>query len=64
LLISILAVFRSGHSSPPTWSLHDDGDGRDGGGSASEDQLKEALLICQTRTGEFCCATDARARKI
>ena len=64
LLISILAVFRSGHSAPPTWSLHDDGDGRDGGGSASEDQLKQALLICQMRINEICCAAVARTSKI
>ena len=64
LLISILAFFRSGHNTPPTWSLHDDGDGRDGGGSASEDEIKQPLLICQTRIGEICCAAAASASKI
>jgi hypothetical protein len=28
--------FTSGHSSPPAWMFHDDGDDRDGGGSASD----------------------------
>jgi hypothetical protein len=31
--------FTSGHGSPPAWMSHDDGGGRDGGGSASISKL-------------------------
>jgi hypothetical protein len=34
--IRSLWPFTSGHGSPPAWSFHDDGDDRDGGGSASD----------------------------
>ncbi len=43
---------------------HDDGDGRDGGGFASEDELKQALLICQTLKRKICCAEGLNASKI
>jgi DNA uptake protein ComE-like DNA-binding protein len=39
--------FTSGHGSPPAWMSHDDGGGRDGGGSASVSKLRESRLCCQ-----------------
>ena len=39
--------FTSGHGSPPAWMSHDDGGGRDGGGSASVSKLRESRRPCQ-----------------
>src|SRR5665213_3681965 len=48
-LISV-ALLRSGHSSPPAWSVHDGGDGRDEGGSASDTNPKGKPLEVSNHT--------------
>jgi DNA uptake protein ComE-like DNA-binding protein len=43
----------SGHGSPPAWKFHDDGGDRDGGGSASNNEVIERTKVCQM----FCLRT-------
>ena len=51
-LVSLRSLwpFTSGHGSPPAWGSHDDGDDRDGGGSASDSNLKGNARRCQLVT--------------
>jgi hypothetical protein len=45
-LFDLSGRFSSGHGSPPAWMFHDDGGGRDGGGSASAFKgTGKALLV-------------------
>jgi hypothetical protein len=51
-IFSISLAVTSGHGSPPAWMSHDDGGDRDGGGSASDSNLKGLPLQRAKRSGE------------
>jgi hypothetical protein len=50
-VLDLLSLIASGRSSPPAWSIHDGGDGHDGGGSASVLTISEDLAACQMDFG-------------
>ena len=56
--------FSSGHSSPPTWASHDDGDDDDGDESASGIEIMKAGLVCQIVFGELCCELTGSKRRM